>query len=142
MIRRPPRSTRTDTLFPYTTLFRSEPAAQHRARRLGEQVEHVALLFEVERREAPPLPRAVDQRAQPFADIGWDAKREVAKQFGDPLERVVIGGQHLGIAGAELAKFGLCAFEPAAELQITAILLRQEVADRPLERSEEHKYEL
>src|SRR3546814_10449689 len=26
MIRRPPRSTRTDTLFPYTTLFRSVPA--------------------------------------------------------------------------------------------------------------------
>src|SRR3546814_1782230 len=37
MIRRPPRSTRTDTLFPYTTLFRStrrcappSPAAQER----------------------------------------------------------------------------------------------------------------
>src|SRR3546814_1760969 len=27
MIRGPPRSTRTDTLFPYTTLFRSKPAA-------------------------------------------------------------------------------------------------------------------
>src|SRR3546814_10147931 len=27
MIRRPPRSTRTDTLFPYTTLFRSDEAA-------------------------------------------------------------------------------------------------------------------
>src|SRR3546814_1306756 len=27
MIRRPPRSTRTDTLFPYTTLFRSRSAA-------------------------------------------------------------------------------------------------------------------
>src|SRR3546814_4774519 len=26
MIRRPPRSTRTDTLLPYTTLFRSHPA--------------------------------------------------------------------------------------------------------------------
>src|SRR3546814_11124502 len=26
MIRLPPRSTRTDTLFPYTTLFRSRPA--------------------------------------------------------------------------------------------------------------------
>src|SRR3546814_2217430 len=26
MIRRPPRSTRTDTLFPYTTLFRSKDA--------------------------------------------------------------------------------------------------------------------
>src|SRR3546814_14307781 len=30
MIRRPPRSTRTDTLFPYTTLFRSETAAEIR----------------------------------------------------------------------------------------------------------------
>src|SRR3546814_10208493 len=27
MIRRPPRSTRTDTLLPYTTLFRSTPPA-------------------------------------------------------------------------------------------------------------------
>src|SRR3546814_11158542 len=33
MIRRPPRSTRTDTLFPYTTLFRSEGAIADRARR-------------------------------------------------------------------------------------------------------------
>src|SRR3546814_1396947 len=31
MIRRPPRSTRTDTLFPYTTLFRSAYALLHRA---------------------------------------------------------------------------------------------------------------
>src|SRR3546814_14495429 len=29
MIRRPPRSTRTDTLFPYTTLFRSQRRQQH-----------------------------------------------------------------------------------------------------------------
>src|SRR3546814_3152710 len=29
MIRRPPRSTRTDTLFPYTTLFRSAPPFRH-----------------------------------------------------------------------------------------------------------------
>src|SRR3546814_9580341 len=28
MIRRPPRSTRTDTLFPYTTLFRSHAATR------------------------------------------------------------------------------------------------------------------
>src|SRR3546814_13528334 len=27
MLRRPPRSTRTDTLFPYTTLFRSQAGA-------------------------------------------------------------------------------------------------------------------
>src|SRR3546814_5206206 len=40
MIRRPPRSTRTDTLFPYTTLFRSaEPAAADlgRLRRRGDR---------------------------------------------------------------------------------------------------------
>src|SRR3546814_4878334 len=29
MIRRPPRSTRTDTLFPYTTLFRSPDSHHH-----------------------------------------------------------------------------------------------------------------
>src|SRR3546814_7970542 len=34
MIRRPPRSTRTDTLFPYTTLFRS-PRPAHRRRAAG-----------------------------------------------------------------------------------------------------------
>src|SRR3546814_10586455 len=32
MIRRPPRSTRTDTLFPYTTLFRSSPYSGTSAR--------------------------------------------------------------------------------------------------------------
>src|SRR3546814_10821788 len=32
MIRRPPRSTRTDTLFPYTTLFRSPASKRRRCR--------------------------------------------------------------------------------------------------------------
>src|SRR3546814_12035917 len=38
-IRRPPRSTRTDTLFPYTTLFRSQRHAAGRpaARRGGDR---------------------------------------------------------------------------------------------------------
>src|SRR3546814_12848002 len=45
MIRRPPRSTRTDTLFPYTTLFRSDGASgdQHFAGRF----QAVALLHVV-----------------------------------------------------------------------------------------------
>src|SRR3546814_1786796 len=33
MLRRPPRSTRTDTLFPYTTLFRSDCHGRRRMRR-------------------------------------------------------------------------------------------------------------
>src|SRR3546814_16246148 len=36
MIRRPPRSTRTDTLFPYTTLFRSVPDFRQIVRILGD----------------------------------------------------------------------------------------------------------
>src|SRR3546814_8925859 len=35
MIRRPPRSTRTDTLFPYTTLFRSHDAHARSSSRCG-----------------------------------------------------------------------------------------------------------
>src|SRR6056297_4017703 len=38
MIRRPPRSTRTDTLFPYTTLFRSHGAVVHDLPVLDEAV--------------------------------------------------------------------------------------------------------
>src|SRR3546814_2032006 len=37
MIRRPPRSTRTDTLFPYTTLFRSDVVGK-------EEVDGLALV--------------------------------------------------------------------------------------------------
>src|SRR3546814_5185134 len=37
MIRRPPRSTRTDTLFPYTTLFRSKQPRRQPA--MGKKVE-------------------------------------------------------------------------------------------------------
>src|SRR3546814_13656078 len=37
MIRRPPRSTRTDTLFPYTTLFRSDGGEKGSAQGALEQ---------------------------------------------------------------------------------------------------------
>src|SRR3546814_7911688 len=38
MIRRPPRSTRTDTLFPYTTLFRSAQENRHGQERPDEHL--------------------------------------------------------------------------------------------------------
>src|SRR3546814_10677322 len=63
MIRRPPRSTRTDTLFPYTTLFRSAGerlglaipglAALHAPR----GVQHDAQLGAVETLEVEEVPR-------------------------------------------------------------------------------------
>src|SRR3546814_13334426 len=37
MLRRPPRSTRTDTLFPYTTLFRSPGSGSYPAPRQGRE---------------------------------------------------------------------------------------------------------
>src|SRR3546814_15784462 len=40
MIRRPPRSRRTDTLFPYTTFFRSEPVLE-KLRSLEREFEDV-----------------------------------------------------------------------------------------------------
>src|SRR3546814_7724640 len=61
MIRRPPRTTRTDTLFPYTTLFRSRgdrasrpprPRAEGAARDCGR--DRAALRPDLCRREAPP----------------------------------------------------------------------------------------
>src|SRR3546814_8359497 len=54
MIRRPPRSTRTDTLFPYTSLFRSRHPAEARsadARRAARDREAHALGPRAARRE-------------------------------------------------------------------------------------------
>src|SRR3546814_3463489 len=47
MIRRPPRSTRTDTLFPYTTLFRSE-ALLAREWPMGEIAPYIRLVEAIE----------------------------------------------------------------------------------------------
>src|SRR3546814_14155733 len=45
MIRRPPRSTRTDTLFPYTTLFRSRLHAAP-SRKRGAKFDRIRVLEE------------------------------------------------------------------------------------------------
>src|SRR3546814_7304126 len=55
MIRRPPRSTRTDTLFPYTTLFRSLNIDQLRAQGTGWQSVLYWTLIELFGRSSVPL---------------------------------------------------------------------------------------
>src|SRR3546814_14497156 len=55
MIRRPPRSTRTDTLFPYTTLFRSHDPRRDRQLRLAAE--------KVDGRSALTFARAVGHHA-------------------------------------------------------------------------------
>src|SRR3546814_21128015 len=44
MIRRPPRSTRTDTLFPYTTLFRSQQRADVQRAARHQQIQQAPVL--------------------------------------------------------------------------------------------------
>src|SRR3546814_3247311 len=80
MIRRPPRSTRTDTLFPYTTLFRSrdENAAQP-GERWGVGETHAVVAGSVN----PPTP---------FTQIAADdLERKVAP--GDKVEVMLGFGQ-------------------------------------------------
>src|SRR3546814_8550603 len=66
MIRRSPRSTRTDTLFPYTTLFRSVQDEQQ-VQRLGRDRVHLqraARHFEHHVQEAVHVPEVVARVAQ------------------------------------------------------------------------------
>src|SRR3546814_1857922 len=61
MIRRPPISTRTDTLFPYTTLFRSShEVAQAVERELLTKFGHVVRLLRTRSDDAEVAPQDVD----------------------------------------------------------------------------------
>src|SRR3546814_11800220 len=76
MIRRPPRSTRTDTLFPYTTLFRS------RERHVGAG--HVAVVIELDDafldRLAVEIPALIILRRRPArAEIGAQFDRQAGR---------------------------------------------------------------
>src|SRR3546814_12899368 len=85
MIRRPPRSTRTETLFPYTTLFRSRRERKRPRKTGGEQGLQPAGDRQSRRRrsarrdgrpQAPAHPRASQARALPRrAQISRPARR-------------------------------------------------------------------
>src|SRR3546814_10241601 len=68
MIRRPPRSTRTDTLFPYTTLFRSPAEGAHRlvaGERRERRIEHAARPELLERHLTEARAGVDPERARP-----------------------------------------------------------------------------
>src|SRR3546814_2838215 len=101
MIRRPPRSTRTDTLFPYTTLFRSADALRF----VG--IDRTAGQDHVERAALADDPRqadgaAVDERHAPAAAIdaeyragGGDAEVAPEREFEPAGDRVALDrGDH------------------------------------------------
>src|SRR3546814_8434071 len=103
MIRRPPRSTRTDTLFPYTTLFRSQPVD------LGQA--------EVEYHGVIGFGRAQEM---PFLAIGGEVDR-IARAFERVLELLAQAGLILDDQNAHVqspcyaADGGCSAIGPAAD---------------------------
>src|SRR3546814_13462857 len=70
MIRRPPRSTRTDTLFPYTTLFRSTPENL-----MNTSIDTLAMQHATTADRAPPH-AGIDTAATPMAARGLDQRYE------------------------------------------------------------------
>src|SRR3546814_3186240 len=89
IIRRPPRSTRTDTRFPYTTLFRS----QHR--RVGLAEGRLAGLLCPYPLTLPPVPRERDQQ--------WRSPRGVADIQRSPGNQYVVAG--VTLCGAPSREF-------------------------------------
>src|SRR3546814_12839645 len=72
MRRRPPRSTRTDTLFPYTTLFRSDDGAGLNIAAIREQV----------RRSGLPDPEDEEDLAQTIFLPGFSTSPNVTRLSG------------------------------------------------------------
>src|SRR3546814_2409878 len=75
MLRRPPRSTRTDTLFPYTTLFRSK-------RVIYASSHHAVGMYPISER------LDVDKPARPDSLYG------LSKCFGEDLARYYRSEEH------------------------------------------------
>src|SRR3546814_13838457 len=108
MIRRPPRSTRTDTLFPYTTLFRSDARGHALRGRLpvpgpdGGRRGTVSRQpgsapHQPDRRRAlreEPEGRSAPEETQGVQDPGRPAGE--AREGGGEGQYWVVGGQHSG----------------------------------------------
>src|SRR3546814_19945174 len=90
MIRRPPRSTRTDTLFPYTTLFRSQVkhawATAREAGTLGGQLDRVFQRAFVAAKRA----RTETRIGNSPVSVASVADRLAQDQFAQPSDSTVL----------------------------------------------------
>src|SRR3546814_16620858 len=94
MIRRPPRSTRTDTLFPYTTLFRSIH------RRAEQAAANLIVIFVAQGRaarapDADDLPRRVGEQIFGQAEQVAAIARQLDAAAFEPGETGATFGEHL-----------------------------------------------
>src|SRR3546814_4623484 len=127
MIRRPPRSTRTDTLFPYTPLFRSVDDGRGLGRRIAELAgaDRIArgivaksglglagVVMGLAEREMEVQPvvvatpigriRAVQRRLHRRAVAGVEADRLEVRQAPPQFTEPGIGGERVAIGGDAL----------------------------------------
>src|SRR3546814_8438566 len=86
MLRQPPRSTRTDTLFPYTTLFRSPPRRSNAAREAPDRSAEVDLLqaATVGYRQGSQREQNVDRPVQPLRHQASDPRARAGARFQGP----------------------------------------------------------
>src|SRR3546814_9236356 len=92
MIRRPPRSTRTDTLFPYTTLFRSDTIDQDLLRLLAGKASHIVVARR-DRHQGPGLAyqllvRAEHRNALVKRGAGQDVAVLSQERRGSEIEKI------------------------------------------------------
>src|SRR3546814_8574887 len=101
MIRRPPRSTRTDTLFPYTTLFRShpDPAARPFAGVVDEIAEHLLEVLPLAAEGGAGVSRHLERQPAIDMDAG-----ERAAQILDHRHHLGAGAEHLARGGGAGAR--------------------------------------
>src|SRR3546814_4027233 len=109
MIRRPPRSTLTDTLFPYTTLFRSEDkrpvlADLRESGSIEQDADVVMFIFREEYylQKAEPVQRA-DESPEKFHDRHEQWLERCEKAYGKA--EVVISKQRHGPTGTVTLHF-------------------------------------
>src|SRR3546814_17251081 len=107
MIRRPPRSTRTDTPFPYTTRFRSGLRTLPVLTPSGQQIT-LGTVANVSIAEGPPMLKT--ENARPSTWVYFDVRgRDLASVVGD-LQRAVAQQVKLS-PGVSIAYAGMFAYQ-------------------------------
>src|SRR3546814_8491969 len=128
MIPRPPRSTRTDTLFPYTTLFRSHRVAEHH--RPGALLRPAA-------RHLRPVTKLLDLVERGRLEAAGSEDLEPPEQLGVTEDIEVGVGE--GVGAGLLHRMHAVMRELA---RLALPLLRQVGIDDDGLRSDEHTYAL
>src|SRR3546814_1611319 len=127
MLRRPTTSTRTNTLFPYTTLFRSPEC----------KVGNIC----IDRSGREPIPHA---QVEPYDDM-WIIKAD--QWLGDVLYAVRVGEEAskdrpIDFCRVACEYFSVCRTEALADREEGGLISSEDERDAVRARSEEHTSEL